>query len=149
MIAAGTLRALPVHSDVPPGCTVYPVADDRSSPHLRAGELAIVDLWDRTPDHGELFVISYDSPCEESGERLCIVMVYRRTLRVPADDGPTPQPRWLQAARWFAVPYDRSATVEGPFRPGGIERKLVGRIVGLYQPAFEEARRIATTGVAR
>ena len=142
------LRALPTLAELPPGCIAQPVTDDASWPHLMPGEFAIVDTADRTPVHGELFVIRYADPRSETGHVAHIVEIHRR----PSRDEPG-------GHRWWAAPYVRPRSVDelaewieegrplilsqGPFAPGGLEGKLTGRIVGILAPAFEEPRRLS------
>lgn len=132
------LRALMLFSDLPPGCILHPITDSRSVPHLRPGEFAIIDMEDREPQHGELFLIAYECAFEDSGEVRRVVQTWNRCERVLPAGHSMP----VEAFRWFAAAYDRSATVEGPYKPGGIERALVGRIIGILAPAHEEPKRL-------
>jgi len=59
VVAAQELRALTMFADVPPQHITFPVANQYAMPHLKPGEFAIVDTTDRTPQHGELYVIEY------------------------------------------------------------------------------------------
>jgi hypothetical protein len=65
-------RAPEMMTSIPPGCMLFPVMDDRSDPHLRGGEIAVVDTADRGPQHGEVFVIEW------SDGRRCIVQLVNR-----------------------------------------------------------------------
>ncbi|MCJ2078705.1 hypothetical protein MKK68_24185 [Methylobacterium sp. E-016] len=132
------LRALMLLSELPAGCILHPITDTRSAPHLRPGEFAIIDMQDREPQHGELFMIAYECGFSESGEVRRVVQTLSRAVRVLDER----HDQVVAAFRWFAVAYDRSATVEGPYRPGGIERALVGRVVGIFAPKREEPRRL-------
>ena len=55
----GELRALTLLDTLPPGCRALTVRDDRHASHLRAGEIAVIDLNDCHPIHGELFAVLY------------------------------------------------------------------------------------------
>lgn len=132
------LRALLLLAELPPGCILHPITDARSAPHLRPGEFAIIDMDDCEPQHGELFLIAYHSPLEESGEVRRVIQTWNRAVRVLPEGGSTV----IEAFRWFAVAYDRSSTVEGPYKPGGIERALIGRVIGILASDREEPRRL-------
>lgn len=41
-VITGELRALTLYDAAPPGCGVIPVPDDAFSPHLKAGEWAVI-----------------------------------------------------------------------------------------------------------
>jgi hypothetical protein len=58
------VRALTLIDKLAPGQMTFRIPDRASSPHLRPGEFAVVDLSDRNPQHGELFLIQ-----SSSGER--------------------------------------------------------------------------------
>lgn len=51
------LRALDVVEVVPAGCFGVLVMSDAWAPHIRPGELAVIDPTDTTPQPGELYVI--------------------------------------------------------------------------------------------
>ena len=55
----GEYRALTVFDRLPDGCVGFPVVDPNSMPHLRLGEIAVCDMTDREPQHGELFVMQW------------------------------------------------------------------------------------------
>lgn len=55
------VRALTVLDTVPVGAGAMPVLDDRNAPHLRRGEVAIIDPQDCVLVHGELFAVLYGS----------------------------------------------------------------------------------------
>ncbi len=153
---APILRALPTLDALPTGAIAHPVADTTAAPHLLPGEFAVVDTTDREPIHGELYVIRYSSPLTDSGFRDRVIEACRRPYRSPEEaDG------W----RWWACPYIRPRSgpeleawadagrpfglSEGPFKPGAMEAKLVGRVVGVLASTFEEpARGAAAEGDA-
>ncbi|AWN47144.1 hypothetical protein DK419_13155 [Methylobacterium terrae] len=140
------LRALPLFDSLPAGCIAHPVADNEAAPHLRLGEFAVIDTVDRDPIHGELFVIRYRSPVYDLGYRDRIVQTNLRVYRSPAGED----------VRWWACPYQRPRSLDelhqwlnegrmvglsdGPYCPGMLEEKLVGRVVGLLASAVEGPR---------
>ena len=146
--SALVLRALPTLDALPAGSVTHLVADASAAPHLLPGEFAVIDTTDREPIHGELYVIRYSSPLTDSGFRDRVIEACRRPYRSPEEaDG------W----RWWACPYVRPLSgaeleawadagrpfvlSEGPFKPGAMEAKLVGRVIGVLAATFEEPDR--------
>ena len=128
--AAGDLRALTLLDTVPPGCRALPIGDDRHAPHLRAGAVAVIDPADCDPVHGELFAVQY-------GRRPAVMQTVWRTTGdlaawwcVGLDD-----PRsWAECeARMSAGRMLPCA--DGPYGPGCLEERTLGRVVGLLQPS--------------
>jgi len=118
-------RALEMMPSVPQGCMLFPVMDDRSYPHLRLGEIAVVDTTDREPQHGEVFVIQWSSG------RRCITQLLNRGVHFSdsQDD-------------WWTSPLTQRQSipvmgelrmVDGPRSKEGMRKSLVGRVVGLVQ----------------
>jgi hypothetical protein len=120
-------RALEVITQVPEGCMLFPVMDDNSDPHLRRGEIAVVDTADREPQHGEVYVIQWSS-----GHR-CITQ-----LVGPGFTGFSP----AEKDHWWTGPLTRRESVpghgdlrmiDGPRSKEAMRKALVGRVVGLVQ----------------
>ena len=142
------LRTLMILPTLPPGHMTFPVEDDAFHPHLRRGEFAVVDLADRQPAQGELFVIAYSSPLVECGRTFALCqMVGRPRYRRPgggwvqqAEPGAESATCWI-ARHWIppADPRDREAALrsgrfgasEGPFTTEHAAEKLVGRVAGV------------------
>ena len=126
--ATGEVRALTLLDAVPPACRAMRIDDDRHAPHLRAGEVAIIDPADCDLVHGELFAIGY-------GRGPAVMQVIRRTTGdltawwcVSLDDPRT----WAECqARINAGSVLRMA--DGPYGPGYLEERTLGRVVGLLQ----------------
>jgi hypothetical protein len=55
------LRALTLYDRLPPSHATFRVPDDASEPHLKEGEYAVIDQSDRELQHGEVYLIQYDS----------------------------------------------------------------------------------------
>lgn len=127
------VRALTVLDTVPAGCRAMTVPNDYHAPHLRRGEVAIIDPTDCALVHGELFAVQY-------GQGPAIMQAVWRTTGdlsawwcVSLDD-PT---SWADCqARIKAGRMLRMA--DGPYRPGGLEERTLGRVVGILQPATEQ-----------
>ncbi len=130
VLPAGELRALTILDAVPAGCRALPIGDDRHAPHLRTGEVAIVDPADCDLVHGELYAIQY-------GRGPTVMQAIRRTSGtltawwcVSLDDPGS----WAECqARINAGRTLRMA--DGPYGPGGLEERTLGRVVGLLQPS--------------
>lgn len=127
------LRALSMLSSVPPVCMTVEAVDEAFEPHLHRGEFAVVDMSDRRPDHGELFVIAWETPLRITGHifRLCVVA--RSTSG-----------HWHVKHELPTGEREMGGLSEGPFSTDGLASKLVGRVVGVFVPkvgAEQEAAR--------
>ncbi|MFG1359971.1 hypothetical protein [Xanthobacter pseudotagetidis] len=148
------LRALMMFPTIPPGHMTFLVEDDAFHPHLRRGEFAVVDLSDRQPAQGELFLISYASRYTECGLIFAICQMRSRTYyfrpghgwrspSLPYEEGYELAPCW-SACHWIppedpadyaaALRSGRVGTSEGPYTTEHAAEKLVGRIVGVWVP---------------
>jgi hypothetical protein len=127
------LRAYIVYDQVPEGCSVFEVHDNRMSPHVSQGEFVLVDESDRAPMHGEMFVIQWS----DGGRQ---VVEVNRWHRQDTNGGNLWMAQWQmtmiccgdgseRVMRWGDGPY-----FEAPFAD-----KLVGRVVGILQPDFRKA----------
>jgi hypothetical protein len=55
MAASEVVRALPMLDELREGLILHFAADDRSTPHLQLGDIAVIDTADRGPDQAEVF----------------------------------------------------------------------------------------------
>ena len=55
------VRALTMLDVVPAGCRAMSVLNDHHAPHLRRGEVVIIDPTDCSLVHGELFIVTYSN----------------------------------------------------------------------------------------
>ncbi|MGH6861808.1 MAG: hypothetical protein ACRECY_16275 [Phyllobacterium sp.] len=141
------LRALMMFDKLPAGCISFLVTDDYSLPHIRPGELVVVDTNDTRPRNGELSVIQW-----QSGRRQ--VCQSRISTKFREDDGsPTwsvgslrhPDiETWLKSERAAGRVPIYPGWSEGWFDSEHLQSKLVGAVIGIYQPNFEEPRRIVS-----
>jgi hypothetical protein len=92
------LRAFVLYDRLPVGCTAYPVNDNRNAPHLRVGDIAVIDPSDRDPAAGELFVI--DRGEDSSG----IVETWRMSLRASSGPGGS----MIDTSGWMVAPINRA-----------------------------------------
>ena len=104
-------RALDLHRAPPRGCVPFAVLTQRHAPHLRYGEIALVDLNDHRPVSGELFVIQWSN-----GERAITQLVCKRGSWFTGDFGPS-------------SPFGR--VLDGPRSEEHMRGALIGRIVGI------------------
>lgn len=142
------LRAYPIFDMLPPGCEAVPVTNHDSYPILRPGDFVVVDTAQRDPEHRELFVVQW------TGGQRQIVETYLQAGRYGQGAemkdgyawwlGAYRRPRsheqlvaWLKAGR-------SGGFVDGPYASEGerskyLPTKLVGRVVGILEPAFDES----------
>lgn len=141
------LRALMMFDTLPEGCIAFPVTDDYSLPHIRSGEFAVVDTRDTKPHNGELSVIQW-----QSGRRQ--ICQTRISTMFREDDG---SPTWSVGSlrrpdleSWLKSERDAGRIAiypgwsDGWFDGDHLQEKLVGAVIGIYQPNFEEPRRIVS-----
>ena len=74
------LRALEQFDTVPAGCTGMVVTSTRFAPHLRAGEIAVVDPNDKEPVSGELFIIGINGAMGELKPRIVQTVIQMLTI---------------------------------------------------------------------
>ncbi|GLK68112.1 hypothetical protein [Hansschlegelia plantiphila] len=132
-------RALTIYSAPPTGCIVFPVTRNGFEPHLRLGEIAIVDSGDRELQNGELYVIRWNHPLEPDGIK-ALVQIWPRTHR--GTDGNSFAAWWVgslnrpreagEVEQWLKERRPLSCS-ERPFRADHLREKLVGRVIGIYQ----------------
>ena len=118
-------RALPVLDVVPAAHFGLAVADASWTPHLRPGELAVVDTADKEPQTGELFALALQS---RAGDRLALVQPCRSALAS----------RRSVAFRFGFGGPGAPGLVDGPLGLTGWARRCKGRVVGVVvpEPAF-------------
>ncbi|OAE39613.1 S24/S26 family peptidase [Brucella intermedia] len=163
------LRALMMFEKVPEGCVTFPCTDASSMPHVRPGEFVVVDKTDREPVHGELYVVSFgprrhqhhicmlrrktgitwrcsDLPqdgWEVGAVRNDELRTIRRELDRQHSEG---LPRDQFIAALLKAQMATGAWSEGPYASEGDSFDhlcdcLIGRVIGIYAPSFEEPNR--------
>lgn len=127
------LRALEQFQTVPAGCTGMVVTSDRFAPHLRPGEVAIVDPNDKEPVSGELFIVGFLTP---SGRKLRIVQTIGRTETILEAGEVVDRLCW-----WDRFGFKRAGEIvlsDGPMRTEDWrDLRCVGRIIGFVAPDWE------------
>lgn len=149
-------RALMMFDVLPEGCIAFPCTDQYSQPHIRPGEFVVVDTRDKTPRDGEVYVIQW-----QSGRR-CICQTSASSVRSrrPGETEWSDDPQWIVHSlkrlhgRAIADAQARAAETgkiavlpgwsDGWFDTDHLREKLVGCVIGLYAPAFEEPNRRAS-----
>ena len=127
------LRALTLHDVVPAGCRTMPVLDDWHAPHLRLGEMAVVDPSDRELQHGELYAVAYASGPDivQAAWRTTGNLTAWWAIALDRPRGPDGFAAWVEAGRVIPM-------ADGPYRPGALEDMVLGRVVGILQPTSFE-----------
>jgi hypothetical protein len=146
------LRAFIAYDRLPEGCIAFPVTDGANAPHLRPGDIAIIDPTDREPQHGELFVIAWASGgigiretvskamrarCGPNGEIIDTVCWMVAGANRPRSFAEASE-RLERGAYmgWADGPY----ATEGP-RAGYLNGLLRGKVVGILEPTYDEPMR--------
>jgi hypothetical protein len=119
------IRALTIFESLPCGHNTLLIADDASAPHLKAGEFAVIDTTDRELQAGELYLIQYSSG--------------RHVVQIRS----SPSGWWASdlagfrqtPEKIFGVPV-LAGMSDGPYTPGLLKKKLLGRVVGYAETAL-------------
>lgn len=122
------LRALMMFDTLPAGCKAMLVTDDYCAPHIRAGEFVVLDTADTTPRNGEVYVIQW------IGGR---TNVCQARVSEMASNG-CGETMWAVGA--IKQPGFRG-WCDGWWKTDQLKEKLMGAVIGIYQPAFVEPLR--------
>jgi hypothetical protein len=119
------IRALTIFDSLPRNRRTLLIEDDASAPHLKVGEYAVIDTTDRKPQSGELYVIQYSNGPD-------IVQIRKNEIGWWARD--------LAGYRHtnekiFGLPVFAGMS-DGPYTPGLLKKKLLGRVVGYAETAL-------------
>jgi hypothetical protein len=142
--AQSPLRALTLFETLPPGHKTFRVPDDGSSPHLEEQEFAVIDTTDREPQHGELFLIQWDT-----GRRSRSILQFRAGMcQISRTEitGTEPETKvwWLSDLAGFrpagthgGIPLFTGMTA-GPYDAAEnyLQKQLIGRVVGYSTNSF-------------
>jgi hypothetical protein len=121
------LRALEVMRSVPAGCIAFPIADERSIPHLRLGEFAVIDKRDRDPIVGELYLREFSGPCGPIKKIVQVCTFGGATL----EDG---SPAYMVGSyvRDQHIPgIGMTRMLDGAFSHDSLKLALAGRVIGI------------------
>lgn len=150
-VVTGELRALCVYDRPPVDCGTALVPDDAFVPHLKAGEMAVIDPEDREPVAGELFLVKIMSPWEPDGIRLRLVQLRPKLTRMSTilPDGRAVPDAEDSVGWWMhfslirhhgrlsreevlaALQTGTMSLCDGPLPAPGMRKKIVGRVVGV------------------
>ena len=139
---AEAFRALIQYSKLPRGHKTFQVSDDGSAPHLGEHEFAVIDTTDRKPQHGELYLIQY-----ESGRRNRHIVLVRSSMsQITPPPSPKQQVWWACDLAGFRRVGDVSGKnggiptftglSDGPYLAAHLSAKLIGRVVGFAATAL-------------
>ena len=138
------LRSFIVYDDVPEGCFAFQTGEESVAPHIYDSEYAIVSPTDTDPVHGELFLIQWD------GGRRQLVELRLRPGRyhIGPNDEAVETSLWWAMFKWrtrnlAGKEFPLKPWAEGPYREENIRPKLVGMVVGIYEPDFRKDLRRA------
>lgn len=163
-------RALMLFDTLPAGCISFMCRDESSLPHIRQGEWVVVDTTDRKPRHGELYVISFGARLDQRRicmvrRKRNVGWVDRQygpdgwTVGAIRNDecraalepiNARKKSGTLRHEEWSGLVFEANrltgAWTEGPYQDGGTSYDhlcncLVGCVIGLHAPQFEEPRR--------
>jgi len=128
----GEFRALTRFDALPPHHSTFMVEDDGSEPHLHRNEYAVVDTTDRSPAHGELYLVQFSS----HGARY-IKQIKSDRLNITGTGAEPSLVWWICDLRGFRKTDQRShgapvfaGLSEGPYQTDGLASVVIGRIVG-------------------
>lgn len=125
--------ALELFHHVPSWAIVHATQDNRNSPLIRKGEIAIVEsdgMNGVLPADGELFLIEYASIPMARYERCRRTRDIVQTIR-------NARGHWCATSIRRGVVDGKLFTMDGPYREmDDLADKLIGRIVGIYAPSM-------------
>jgi len=138
IITAPEIRAFEILDGIPKGCCLELVRDNRHAPHLRAGEVVVVDTGDRDSTPHELYAVK-----QSRGINIWQVLPNIFEI-VDAGDEPwfilAPLSRPGHAGEDF-VQRARAGRVwlsDGPINATALRDQTVGRVVGVDQSDIED-----------
>lgn len=155
-VVTGEYRALTIFEAVPTDCGGIEVPSNDFVPHLKKGEIAVIDPDDNEPMAGEIYAVAIPSPLAPDGLAVRFVQLWCRRDRMAERglDG-----RWIMDAEdaigWWmrfglarppvirafhsmeAAEEELSSVVlsDGPMRADGIRSRIIGRVIGVVGAA--------------
>lgn len=139
-------NTLNVYRTLPPNCIALTVDDHYSLPFIRPGECVVVDTENKTARVGDIYVIEWMGGRRNLCQARHSSVVYQREGHAPRwNVGSMRTTTREEFETWLAEPikpgviseWNRSWT-EGPFTLDHLESKLVGAVIGLYQPSVRQ-----------
>lgn len=134
-----TIRALDLFDHLPVGCIAVPIEDVFSSPHLKPGELAIIDTGDCSPAHGEVYGVRWGDGRLGASGRVRIKQLRHAMVNITGEGAPDSLVWYIgdvvhpksadEAEAWCEAGVLR--LTEGPMLEEGVRRLLLGRVIGV------------------
>lgn len=148
-------NTLNVYRTLPPNCIAFVVNDHYSLPFIRPGECVVVDTEDKTARVGDIYVIEWSGGRRNLCQARHSSVVYQREGHAPRwNVGSMRTTTREEFEAWLAEPKKRGAIpewnrawTEGPFTIEHLESKLVGAVIGLYQPGARGMTRFSARPV--
>ncbi|WP_185982845.1 hypothetical protein [Aureimonas mangrovi] len=105
--------------------------NDKDAPHIRAGEWVVVDPNDREAVKGELFLVQW------SGGRRSVMQT---TSRIVERCWNSRGEEFRNKEFWTLRSIGHALSLsDGPLHPDHLRDIIVGRVIGLFEPTFDEA----------
>lgn len=140
------LRSFIVYDDLPEGGVVVEITCDTAPPFVKKGDFVIADTSQREPISGELFAVEWGDGSREVVELKIRGGYYgNRGQAAPFEYGY----RWyIRVHSPIAAPFSGKAIsayqADGPYDAEHLKEKIVGRVIGFYEPDFRNwFRRLA------
>jgi hypothetical protein len=139
--AQSPLRALTLFETLPPGHKTFLVDDGSSAPHLKPGELAVIDTTDTELQKGEVYLIQYEGyrrPRHLMQINIGTIGTFKggvQTVWWARDLAGFRQVDTTVAPGLGSIPV-YSGLSDGPYRAQVLRRKLLGRVVGYSETAL-------------
>lgn len=123
-----------VFDQLPEGCLLFQVPDDRCEPIFIDGELVVIDPRDSAPEFGSLFLCKYKSAVTQSIVEM--VPSPRGSVMLVSPRRPQSVEEILACAERGFIP----ALGDGPYELEGphawyLGSIIQGKVIGLYSPA--------------
>jgi hypothetical protein len=126
-------RAFEMFKRVPDGCELFRTDDNALSPHLRAGEYAVVDMINRNYQFGEVFLCRWECGCQVL-RQVKKRQYFEDAAKTIAREGvwflAMVQPNFMSDGR--LDPRGPLFLSDGPLDPVHLHKKLVGRVIGVF-----------------
>ena len=134
--------ALPVVADLPAGCAAFVATDANCEPIVRKGERVAVDLTDREPVEGALYLRRFRTAGPHA-RRLAVVEALRMRTRSNPDGVWMLGPHRKHVTGGEAASDGTRRWCDGPFPLDAVHDVIVGRVVAVIDenaPCASEAR---------
>lgn len=137
------LRPYIVYRRLPEACFAFELRDHSCEPLLHRGECLVIDLLDREPVEGELFLVEWSGgrrevveflPRDVAGEPHWYLHSYNRPRSVDEVG------EWLKR-RWAGAFPDGPYAADAPPETH-IRRRVVGKVIGILEMDFRPMLRI-------